>query len=129
MQSCLEFAVEKADIVLFQEPWMSREHTTVSHPSFTSIVPTGAGLRPRVCAFVAQRHTQRFTLRLDICSDPDIQAITMTEADLSDTLILNVYNETSAAEESTWTVDRVLKNINLSDRAIVCGDFNAHHPW
>ena len=53
----------------------------------------------------------------------------MTGAGLPDTLILNVYNEISAAEESTWTVDRVLKNINLPDKAIVCGDFNAHHPW
>ena len=34
MQSCLETAAGKADIILFQESWISKEHTTVSHLSF-----------------------------------------------------------------------------------------------
>ena len=63
MQSCLEIAAEKTDIILFQELWISREYTTVSHLSFYSIISFESGLRPWVCAFIAWKSAELFTSR------------------------------------------------------------------
>ena len=44
MQSCLEIVVEKADIILFQESWISRELTTVLYSSFYNIISSESEL-------------------------------------------------------------------------------------
>ena len=48
----------------------------------------------------------------------------------SPTLLLNIYNEQSQAPDNNErTVERCLCNIPLPEKAIIVGDFNAHHPW
>ena len=52
MQSCLEIITEKVDVILFQEVWISREHTTISHLSFYNMILSELNLRSQVCAFI-----------------------------------------------------------------------------
>ena len=111
MQSYLETAAEKADIILFQESWIFKEYTIVSHSSFQSIMSSESGLRSRVCAFIAWKSAELFTSRLDLCQDSNIQAIAVFKSGLPSMLILNIYNERSKADFSFWRVNRVLKNI------------------
>ena len=108
---------------------MSREHMIVSHLSFYNTILSESGLRPQVCAFIAWKSAELFTSRLDICQDSNIQAIAVSKLDLSSMLILNIYNKRSEVDFSFWTVNRILKNIQLLDRAIVDKDFNTYHLW
>ena len=96
MQSCLNSAINTADIVLFQEPWIDRDNiTTVSYPAFTSLIPvTSNDCRPRVAAFISKTKVQLVcTPRPDITMDPDIQALSISALGLKDILLLNIYNE------------------------------------
>ena len=133
MQTCLENSINNADIVLMQEPWMSNDHvTTISHPAFNCIIPANTGVQPRVMAFVTKRNTVDMTVtpRPDICQDSDIQVLDISTNDLPNLLIFNVYNEKQiGSEDHEHTVERKLSTVELSARAIICGDFNAHHSW
>ena len=111
MQSCLETIAEKADIILFQESWISKEYITVSYSSFYSIISFKLDLRSWVCAFITQKSAELFTSKLDIYQDSNIQAIIVSESDLSSMLILNIYNKRFEVDFSFWTVNKVLKNI------------------
>ena len=104
------------------------------YPAFTSTIPANEE-RPRVAAFVAKNSIINiiYTPRLDILADPD-QILNITASGLQNTVIFNVYNEKSQhhSDQNTvnqYTVERKLMHLALPSRAIVCGDFNAHHPW
>src|ERR1700704_1721444 len=133
MQSCLNSATNTADLVLLQEPWIMRETgTTISHPSFQSIIPRPtAGQRPRVAAFVSRTNIHlRCALRMDISDDPDILALDIHSPGIPTTTVLCVYNERSQEEgDQQYTVERALTRIELPARAIICGDFNSHYGW
>ena len=61
-------------------------------------------------------------------NDVDILALNISDSDLSQTLLLNIYNEKFQKDNSNeYTVKRKLTQFQLSARAIVCKDFNAHH--
>ena len=63
-------------------------------------------------------------------NDPDIQCLTLSTQTTLPTLLLNVYNERSQApDQNERTMDRCMANIPLPEKAIIVGDFNAHHPW
>ena len=49
MQSYLKTVAETADIILFQESWISKEHIIVS---FQSIILSESDLRSRAYAFI-----------------------------------------------------------------------------
>jgi Reverse transcriptase (RNA-dependent DNA polymerase)/Endonuclease-reverse transcriptase len=133
MHSCLNSATNTADLVLLQEPWVNvANRTTISHPSFQCILAGSSdGKRPRVAAFVSKTNPQlNCTLRSDIVDDPDLLALEVHQPGIPTTLIVCIYNERSQEPDSReYTVDRALVNISLPARAIVCGDFNAHHGW
>jgi hypothetical protein len=122
------------DIVLIQESWIFKDNkTTVSHSAFTTLLsPSNLDIRPRTVAFI-NKYRQNFvcTPRSDISMNSDLQAITISINNSSETvLLLNIYNEKSQEEDSDmWTVERKLKDIQLFSKSIVCGDFNAHHAW
>ena len=45
------------------------------------------------------------------------------------TLIFNIYNKKSQEENQEYIVDRKLTSIEISEKAIICENFNAHHSW
>ena len=105
MQSCLDAATGSVDVVLFQEPWVFRDYTiTISHLSFTAIIPTNTLYRPRVLTFIA-KDTSKINLictpRPNITMDSDIQALSISSSGLRETLILNIYNKKDQDPEST----------------------------
>jgi len=133
MHSLLNSAMNK-DIVLIQEPWIFKDNkTTVSHSAFTTLLSSSnLDVRPRTVAFV-NKYRPNFvcTPRPDIFMNSDLQAITISINNSSETvLLLNIYNEKSQEEDSDmWTVERKLKDIQLFSKSIVCKDFNTHHSW
>jgi len=104
MVSALEYAKDKAELVLFQEPYINRVtfSSTVSHPSFIAIIPTppnsgqNPNPKPRVLAFV-KNNSQiglKCTPRTDILNDLNAQILGITALGLKDkVLIFNIYNE------------------------------------
>ena len=109
MHSVLESAVEKVDIVLFQESWIESENITVSHSAFTSIISV-TKLRSRVVTFISKANSElKCTSRSDISIDSDLQALSISMLNLREFLLLNIYNEKSLREDlSEYTVERVL---------------------
>ena len=137
MQTLLHLAHKTTDIVLIQEPWVrfdnnSNTWNTISHPSFTSILPTSpAQLRPRVAAFLSKTASHiSLTPRNDITADPDVQCLTLTTPSTPSTLLINIYNEKSQSPNNDKrTIERCICKIPLPQHAIIAGDFNAHHQW
>ena len=132
MISCLEYAVlNRVDIVLFQEPW-TRDQKTISHPSFTCIMPKIATYRPRVAIFVTKCNPKlQCTPRTDLINDTDLQIIEITIDEVRKVQIFNLYNEKSLNDRETYTIDRLLVKYQpiSTDQFVICGDFNAHHSW
>jgi len=138
-ETILDIAVSrKVDILCIQEPWIfqDRQRTPdfsnpklISHPSFSPIFPKSPpNLRPRTLIYVARTCTAQVSLREDISDDPDVLAVDIKDQGTS-FLLLNIYNEKDQGESSQHTVERRLTRVHLDQPAIVCGDFNAHHPW
>jgi hypothetical protein len=65
------------------------------------------------------------------CKDPDIIVLEISGPGIEKFKIFNVYNERRETENSNiinnWTVERSLQEIDITNSAIICGDFNAHH--
>ena len=132
MISCLEYALSnQIDIVLFQEPW-TRDQKTISHPSFTCIMPKIATYRSRVAIFVTKCNPKlQCTPRTDLIDDSDMQIIEITIDEVRKVPIFNIYNEKSQNDRETYKIDRLLIKYQptSTNQFIVCGDFNAHHNW
>ena len=123
MHSVLESAVRKINIVLFQEPWIESENITVSHSAFTSIMPV-TELRSRVITFISKANCNlKCTLRSDISTDNNLQALSISMLNLKVFLLLNIYNEKSLQENSSeYTVKRALNQIKSTQRTLLCED-------
>ena len=100
--SCLEYAVlNQIDIVLFQEPW-TRDQKTISHPSFTCIMPKITAYRSRVAVFVTKCNSKlQCRPRTDFIDDSDMQIIQITIDDIRKVQIINIYNEKSQNDLET----------------------------
>src|SRR5690349_18185828 len=77
MHSILESAVQNADILLLQEPWIGLNNTTVGHPSFASILPKEKpDRRSRVALFYSRSFPSLcINVRPDLLDDPDLLAL------------------------------------------------------
>ena len=95
------------------------------------IAPSNLDIRPRTMVFVSKtRQDLVCTPRSDLSKDSDLQILSISANGISSILLLNIYNEKSQQiNNDQWTIDRCLTAIQLSQRAIICGDFNAHHSW
>jgi len=103
MHSLLNSVMNK-DIVLIQESWIFKDNkTTVSHSAFTTLLsPSNLDIRPQTVVFI-NKYRQNFvcTPRFDIFMNSDLQAITISINNSSETvLLLNIYNEKSQEEDS-----------------------------
>ena len=108
MISRLEYAVlNQIDIVLFQESW-TRDQKTISHPSFTCIMPKIEAYRSRVAIFVTKCNSKlQCTPRTDLIDDTDMQIIQITIDEVRKVHIINIYNEKSQNDRETYRIDRI----------------------
>jgi hypothetical protein len=134
-ESVLQLAIElKIDLILVQEPWIISENPdysnsrSISHSSFSQILPTTIGFRPRTFAYISKTYIPSVTLASSSI-DPDLLVLLVAEE--SNTLeLVNIYNETSQIEgNSSKTVERSLLTSTISANSLILGDFNLHYPW
>src|SRR5436853_3756489 len=95
MYSLLNTAERDVNIIITQEPWLSRDGNTISHASFHLYVANNEE-RARTAIYVLNVH-KHFTanIRNDIIDDGDVQIIDIRI--LNETFrIYNVYNERRA---------------------------------
>ena len=82
----------KLILFFFQEPW-ARDQKTISHPSFTFIMPKIANYRSRVAIFVTNGNSKlQCTPRTDLIDDSDMQIIEITIDKVRKVQIFNIYN-------------------------------------
>src|SRR6266850_8605079 len=112
MVSCLEIGLElEIDFVLFQEPYISRDATTISHPSYDIILPVSSLVRPRVAIYHRKLSRFQFCQRDDL-SSPDLLVIDILGSQVSNLQLINIYNEKSLEPEvDSYTIDRALANL------------------
>ena len=93
---------------------MRDQNITLSHSAFTCILPQAQeNKRARVAIFISKNATQLVcTSRPDMINDVDILALSISDSDLPQTLLLNVYNEKSQKDNSNeYTVERKLTQL------------------
>lgn len=130
-QAILEIAVQTADVVLLQEPWIGSSGFTISHPSFESVLPGGTAQRhPRVAIFLSRTNTfLSATMRPDLIDDPDAMAVELATPCIDSVILYNIYNQT-IERGGQQTMERLFQlDHTFPKRCLFTGDFNAHHPW
>ena len=85
----------------------------------------------KIMTFVLKKSTLKITFRFDIINDFNIQILHITDIDIENCMIYNIFNEKNqlSSTSNEYTVDRSLTKIELSSNSIICDDFNAHHAW
>ena len=82
----------------------------------------------RVMTFVSKKSTLKITFKSDISNDSDFQILHITNIDIDDCMIINIYNEKNQLSTSNkYTIERVLTKIELLTNSIICDNFNAYH--
>ena len=82
----------------------------------------------KIMIFVLKKSTLKITFRSDISNDSDIQILHITNINIDDCIIINLYNEKNQLLTSNeYTIERSLTKIELSTNSIICDDFNAHY--
>lgn len=120
---------EKAHVVCVQEPWimtdLSREKTQ-SHPAYRALAPMPVWTtRPRAVMYIRQ----------DIRSDqvywgaphPDLVVADVRMKENRSLRIGSVYNAGLGSERMGEGVERLGLQGSLSEKTLICGDFNLHH--
>ena len=128
MQTILDYAVKNADIVLLQESWIENNNISISHSAFKKIAfnDNQTKFKARIMTFVSKSANLNCTSRYDISNDSDIQVLDIS-SNIENFMIFNIYNEKCQDESQEYTIERKLTSIDISEKAIICGDFNAHH--
>ena len=81
----------------------------------------------RIMIFVLKKLTLKITLKSDISNNSNIQILHITNIDIDDCMIFNIYNEKNQLSTSNkYTIDQSLIKIELSTNSIICGNFNAY---
>ncbi|RPA70839.1 hypothetical protein BJ508DRAFT_336727 [Ascobolus immersus RN42] len=133
MQGILKTATETADLVLLQEPFLSSDYSfTVSSTSFDMQLSGGSSptRRPRLAVFTSTCHPSlKVTLRHDLTTDPDAQALEIQAHGIPSLILYHVYNQ-QVNGDGVFTIERMFTRASvLPKRCILAGDFNAHHLW
>ena len=66
------------------------------------------------------------TSKYNISNDSNIQMLNIS-SNVENFMIFNTYNEKAQDENQKYTVKRKLTTIDISEKAIICEDFNSHH--
>ena len=131
MQTILEYAVKNANIVLLQESWIEKNNISISHFAFTKIAfnnDNQTNFKARTMTFISKSSNVNCTSRYDISNDSDIQILDIS-SNIENFMIFNVYNEKNQGENQEYTVERKLISLDISEKAIICENFNAHNSW
>ena len=137
MISCLKYAFnQKIDIIFMQKLWIEKNDIIIFHSAYNRITfNTSAEMidqnkKFKIMIFVLKKSTLKITFRSDISNDSDIQILHITNIDIDDCIIINLYNEKNQFLTSNeYTIERLLTKIELLTNSIICDDFNAHHAW
>ena len=138
MISCLKYAFDqKTDIILMQKSWIENNEIIIFHFVYDQIMSDRSvkmidqNKKFKIMTFVLKKSTLKITFRSNITNDSNIQILHITDIDIENCMIYNIYNEKNqlSSTSNEYTVDRSLIKIELSSNSIICGDFNAHHAW
>src|SRR5437762_9122648 len=129
MYSLLNTAERDVDIIIIQEPWLSRDGNTISHASFhTYIAKHDENERARTAIYVSNVH-KHFTvnIRNDIIHDGDVQIIDIHTSNK----VFRIYNVYNEKRDNIYTVQRILQTHSFENgiKIILAGDFNTHYEW
>ena len=82
----------------------------------------------KIMIFVLKKSTLKITFKSDISNDSNFQILHITDIDIDDCMIINIYNEKNQLSTSNeYIIERVLTKIKLSANSIICDDFNAYY--
>ena len=86
--------------------------------------------RPRLAVFTSTSHPSlKVTLRHDLTTDPDAQALEIQAHGIPSLILYHVYNQ-QVNGDGVFTIERLFTRASvLPKRCILAGDFNAHHLW
>ena len=137
MISCLKYAFDqKIDIIFMQKSWIEKNEIIIFHFAYDRIMSsTSAEMidqnkKFKIIIFVLKKSTLKITFKSDISNDSDVQILHITNIDIDDCMIINIYNEKNQLSTSNeYTIERSLTKIELSANSIICDNFNAHHAW
>ena len=82
------------NLILFQKLWIvSDNSSTISHPSYTTILSDRIDIRYSVAIFQRKLFRLQFCTRSDLCTDSDMLVLDILDSDISDLQLINVYNK------------------------------------
>jgi hypothetical protein len=114
MISCLEYDLKKKiDIICMQESWIESNQITISHSTFNRILSEQKEThKQRIIIFVFKTFKFSITSRSNLCSNTNIQIFNISETNIENFTIINVYNEKCQKSSSNeYTIERKLKSI------------------
>ena len=76
--------------------------------------------------FVSKSAKLNCTSKYDISNDSDIQVLDIS-LNIKNFMIFNIYNKKDQDENQEYTIEQRLTSIDISEKAIICEKFNAHH--
>ena len=82
----------------------------------------------KIMIFVLKKSTLKITFKSDISNDSNVQILHITNIDIDDCMIINIYNEKNQLSTSNeYTIERSLTKIQLSTNSIIYDNFNAYY--
>ncbi|KAJ8700783.1 hypothetical protein PTI98_013630 [Pleurotus ostreatus] len=137
VEQLLNEHINKFDVIIIQEPpWAFIGHDEsgreikgpVGHASWTPIIPnnTSNNNRPRTMTYAKRNVTFSTTSRSDIFDGLDAQVLELKQEGNPNTLLINVYNDSSQGANS---VLHQLRHASMPNEqpVIIAGDFNLDH--
>ena len=118
-----------------QEPYYDIERQIIiNHFNFQNIISKISKIKLRVVTYVAKYNLElQCTYKTDLINDSNLQILSISNNNIKETYLINVYNEKkqeSNQEINQYTVNRVLTDLNLLNKTIILAeDMNYHHNW
>ena len=78
--------------------------------------------------FISKNLNINCNSRYNISNDSNIQILDIS-SNVENVILFNVYNEKNQGEDQEYTIKRKLILLCFPEKALICGDFNAHHLW
>ena len=120
MISCLKYAFDqKTDIILMQKSWIENNEIIIFHFAYDQIMPSisaemiDQNKKFRIMIFVSKKSILKITFKFDILNDSDFQILHITNIDIDNCMIINIYNEKNQFSTSNeYTIERILTKLN-----------------